>query len=571
MTVTVSTRENDILCVRCHDLIHHSSGSPIYHPDIDDIRETIDESPYKYNHVYHVVDAADFPMSLLPQINRLLHATPLRSRNRRSQPHKFYGGRLTELSFVITRADLLAPRREQVDKLMPWIRDTLRDALGRSGRNVRLGNIHCVSARRNWWTKELREDIWKRGGATWLVGKANVGKSYLVHHVFPKGRMDHTGGKEPMLTVHKSSTGHYGVHQDYDRRDGLYDARGDTARASNLDETALLPPRPQETNYPQMPVVSALPGTTASPIRIPFGNGKGELIDLPGLDRTALVNYVEERHRGSLVMKSHVKPEQIVLKGPFQSLLLGGFIRITPRTPNLVFLTYNFTPLNAHRTMTEKAIPIQTQTSTLRVENIAIPGTGEKIALAGSFALKYDVTKVRAGPITRKDGIDIPVDRLPYRVVALDILIEGCGWVEIVAQVRAKDLVKPTRPEGLKQAAKPPSRAIDSSGLLQTLDLTEPEETDLSDAENAQRSFGRGEDDSTDNTTPWPVIDVYSPAGKFIGSRRPLNAWILAQPKSSVKKKRSAARPRRSLKGAKKRAKAELRAAGENRAGLSSQ
>lgn len=494
---------------------------------------------------------------------------PLRSRNRRSQPGKFFGGRLTELSFVITRSDLFAPRRDQVDRLMPWIRDTLRDALGRMGRNVRLGNVRCVSARRNWWTTELKEEIWKRGGANWLVGKANVGKSYLVHHVFPKGRMDLVEDKKPLLTVRKSDTGHYGLHPEHAHEAGLYDADRDADRADNMDETTLLPPRPQETNYPQMPVVSALPGTTASPIRIPFGNGKGELIDLPGLERTALLDYVEEGHKGSLVMKSRIKPEQIVLKGPWQSLLLGGFIRITPRTPDLVFLTYNFSPLREHKTMTEKAIAIQTQTSELRVENIAAAGTGAKSALAGSFQLKYDVTKLRAGPITRKDAANINVERLPYRVVSLDLLIEGCGWVEIVAQVRTRDLFNEgtrRRPEAMAK-----TQSTDSSGILQTLDLSDPEEAEHADTALDTRETSSAEDvesedawlESQRGAIQWPVIDVYSPGGKFIGSRRPLNAWLLAQPKASIKRKSMRARPKRSLKGAKRQEKAARRALSE--------
>ncbi|CAK7233960.1 Mitochondrial ribosome small subunit bioproteinsis protein [Sporothrix bragantina] len=538
-----------ILCVRCHDLVHHGAGNPIYHPDIDSIRETIAESPYKYNHVYHVLDAADFPMSLLPRIGSLLDTMPLRSRNRRSRHAKFYGGRLTELSFVITRSDLLAPRRDQVDRLMPWIRETLRDALGRTGRDVRLGNVRCVSARRNWWTPELKEEIWKRGGANWLVGKANVGKSYLVHHVFPKGRMDPVDRKKELPVLRKSQSGSYTTYHANAQEGEVDSAAFDEGRAADLDANALLPPRPEETNYPQMPVVSGLPGTTASPIRIPFGSGKGELIDLPGLERTALADYVQEAHKGSLVMKSRIQPEQIVLKGTNQSLLLGGFIRITPRTPNLVFLMYNFTPLQEHRTMTEKAIAIQEQTSELRVENIAIEGTGEKIALAGSFQLKHDVTKLRAGPITRKDAANISIDRLPYRVVAVDILIEGCGWIEIVAQVRTRDLFA----EGKRDARVKKEEIGDASGLLWSLDLSEPEEPEHEDETKHFNQRG-------DSDTQWPIIDVYSPKGKFIGSRRPLNAWMMAQPKASQKKNGLRARPKKSLKGAKKQQKAERRA-----------
>ena len=35
------------------------------------------------------------------------------------------------------------------------------------------------------------------------------------------------------------------------------------------EDASLLPPAQPETAYPQMPLVSSLPGTTASPIRVP--------------------------------------------------------------------------------------------------------------------------------------------------------------------------------------------------------------------------------------------------------------------------------------------------------------
>jgi len=54
----------------------------------------------------------------------------------------------------------------------------------------------------------------------------------------------------------------------------------------DVEEGSLLPPAQIEVPYPVMPVISSLPGTTASPIRVPFGSGKGELIDLPGVARS---------------------------------------------------------------------------------------------------------------------------------------------------------------------------------------------------------------------------------------------------------------------------------------------
>jgi len=244
-------------------------------------------------------------------------------------------------------------------------------------------------------------------------------------------------------------------------------------------------------------------------------------------------------------MKSRIQPEQITLKGEKDSLLLGGFIRITPRTPDLVFLAYNFTPLEEHRTQTEKAIAIQEQTSDLRVENISMPGTGQHVKLAGSFPLKFDVTRERAGPITRHDAVNIAVERLPYRVLAVDILVEGCGWVEITAQVRTRNLYETRREE-----TRPHHDTTDD--LLLNLNLSEP-------GPEADEGRDAAADGTRDAWEPnWPLVDVYAPGGKFIGSRRPMNGWLLCKPKKSKCK----SRPRKSAKGAKKQAKVAARVGG---------
>ncbi|KAK1772976.1 hypothetical protein QBC33DRAFT_523025 [Phialemonium atrogriseum] len=551
------------LCDRCHNLIHHHVGNPIYHPTIESLRETIEESPYKYNHVYHVVDAADFPMSLLPRINQLIDMMPLRSQNRRSRSGKYHRGRKTEMSFIITRSDLLAPVKQQVDSLMPYLKDTLRDALGRAGKHVRLGNVRCVSAKRGWWTKELKEEVWERGGAGWMVGKVNVGKSQLFEAAFPKGRMDWTPPKHqisvPVFPAAQPKT----PVETISERTTWEDAQGSSAMLENndMDESSLLPPAQVETNYPAMPVVSSLPGTTASPIRVPFGNGKGELVDLPGLARSDLEMHVKEEHRASLVMKSRVLPEQQVIR-PGRSLLLGGFIRITPKTPDLTFLAYAFTPIEPHLTSTEKAILVQEQSEEApNVDNISVPGTGAKIQQAGSFQLRYDVTKPRTGPITRRDAAGINIDRLPYRVLAIDILIEGCGWVEIVAQVRTNQLFATTSEARVEE-----TKEVTNPERLESLDLSDPEPGEKNGVANPEKlesldlsgpePEAHAEPEASSAEPNWPVIEVFSPEGKFIGSRRPMNAWLLNKPKNTTTR----SRPRRSMKGAKKREKSARRA-----------
>ncbi|KAI1323512.1 hypothetical protein F5Y16DRAFT_344842 [Xylariaceae sp. FL0255] len=546
------------VCDRCHFLIHNNTGESIYHPSVDSIRDTLDESPYKYNHVYHVLDAADFPMSLVPKITEFLDTMPMRSRNRRSRSGRFFHGQKTEISFVITRSDLLAPTKEGVDALFPYLREVLRDALGRAGRDVRLGNLRAVSAKRGWWTKALKEDIWKRGGGGWMLGKANVGKSQLFEAVFPKGRME-TSPSKHQITI------------DMEAKDEAQKEAGaaepvnpDTIDDGHyLDEFSLLPPAPEEVQYPEMPLVSHLSGTTASPIRVPFGGGRGELIDLPGLERTGLEAYVKKEHRNSLLMHNRVVPEQMSIK-PGQSLLIGGFIRITPRNPKLVILSYNFTPLSAHITRTDKAIEIQAQSGDLNVENIALPSTVAKMKHAGSFALKWDVTKKRTGPLMRKSAIGLSLDRLPYRVVSTDILIEGVGWVEIVAQVRLRDLEQ-TPPVSA------PSREIDVSTPTPNTADTELE-TKLSGMErleamarSAAKNYSRKGDrldnpsrgrEKQDAPEPelselnynWPVVDIYSPEGKFIAYRKPMDGWNLNKPRES----KSGGRPRKSMAGFKK-------------------
>lgn len=466
-------------------------------------------------------------MSIIPNIHRLLDATPQRSLNRRSKVGRFYHGKKTEVSFIITRSDLFAPLKTQVDSMMPYLVSVLRDALGRSGQNVRLGNVRCVSAVRGWWTKELKEDIWNRGGGGWMVGKVNVGKSRLFHDVFPKGRRETLNqgklkklivsdnpknGSEPSLTAPSEDTS----ASDHENLAAVTGTEAE-AETKKLNTSSLLPPAQPEADYPQMPIVSSLPGTTASPIRVPFGNGKGELIDLPGISRGDLESYIQESHRPSLVMRSRITPEQQVIK-PGQSLLIGGFIRITPTTPDVIILAYAFTPIKPHLTSTEKAIGIQTRTRASGVENIALPDVCEKIDSAGRFSLKWDVTKQRSGPITARDAAGIKVDRLPYRVLSTDILIEGCGWVELVAQVRK-------RPGELLKA-----------------------DSDQVELESSERA------DSASVDSIWPTVEVFSPEGMFIGCRRPMNAWLYSEankPKDSNRK----GRPRRSMKGAKKAAK----------------
>jgi hypothetical protein len=533
------------VCDRCHNLREHNTGVPISHPSIQSIQSTIFESPHKYNHIYHVIDAADFPMSLVPGLHKLLHLTPQRSLNRRSKTGRFYHGQKTEVSFIIQRSDLFGFTKEQLDRRMPWLREVLRDALGRSGKDVRLGNIRCVSCKMSWWTKELKQEIWERGGGGWLVGKVNVGKSQLLHDVFPKGR---TGTKDrperlPGLEVDEPlNTGLTTLQSETDVMEDRVETVATDVESEDhewedteetLDTSSLLPPSPVEVDYPAMPLVSSLPGTTASPIRLPFGNGKGELIDLPGLSRGDLETHVQPDRRSYLVMRSRLKPLQSTIR-PGQSLLLGGFIRITPVTPDIVFLAWSYTMLNHHVTNTEmKAIPTQLQTRDSGIENISVRGTGEKIASAGVYHLKWDVTKERTGPLTARAAAKLSPDILPFQVFSADILIEGVGWIELVAQVR-----------------KPRKAAVAEARGYQNADL------EAFQAQYPQDGEAAMEGDENEIDPIWPAVEIFTPEGKYIGQRRPMNASLQILEKTTNAK----GRPRKSMKGAKKNEKKRKRA-----------
>lgn len=536
-------------------------------------------------------------MSVIPQLQRLLHASPQRSHNRRAKSEKFYHGKQIEMSFIITRSDLLAAKKEQVDAMMPYLRETLRDALGRSAKDVRLGNVKCVSAQRQWWTGGLKEEIFKNGGGSWMVGKVNVGKSRLLHEIFPKGKREVASAAEGYKSI--------ALETRIEGQPGAADSLADSAsyediplaslgesmpsETAPIDTTSLLPPLPTEVAYPTMPIVSSLPGTTASPIRLSFGAGKGEVIDLPGLSRGDIEKHIEPIHRDSLVMKKRIEPKQQNIQ-PDQSLLLGGFIRITP-TSDLTYLAYNFTPLHEHKTSTQKAIEVQMRGEEAKdVENIALPEAAEKTKLAGTFHLKWDVTKQRAGPLTNSTMVGLKADKLPFKVMAADLLIEGVGWVEIVAQVRRRRDDKPKSKSRNDEAAQHAASARGNSEgeasvagytpLTFERDTPQPSSLTAATAEADVRYSPLGTSISSTSTetsnesdspasaaasTPldwdpaptkqeepidptWPSFEVYTPEGKFVTTRRPMNAWmnVLERPK------KPGVRPRKSMKGKKK-------------------
>ncbi|RCI16296.1 hypothetical protein L249_2392 [Ophiocordyceps polyrhachis-furcata BCC 54312] len=404
------------VCERCHDLKHYGASKDsakltVPCPSIDILEDTMAESPHRNHVIYHVIDAADFPMSMIPQLHTMLDGVYMRTRNRRSETSKYRRGRSIKMCFVVTRADLLAPKKEMVDRMMPYFRQVIRDALGDTACYLRL-DVVCVSPMASWWVDMFRERLWNYRGASWLFGRVNVGKSRLFHEILPKHRND-----VPVRCQEWSEPW------------------------SQVDK--LLPPLQPERDWPELPLASPHRGTTVLPIRVPYGTTrfghKSELIDMPGLERGDLAEFVKEEYRDSLLMRKRIVPEQFSLKSKNALILGGGLIRIVPRTDDLDFLLYNFTPMPPHLTSAEKAAEFQSEQRQARtVQNWMMPGTGEKIQHAGTFKLTFDVTKKRAGPLTRRGAVGLRVEKLAFRVLSIDILIEGVGYVEVVAQVREK-------------------------------------------------------------------------------------------------------------------------------------
>lgn len=527
--IVAATAPPTQVCDRCHDLIHHNKGVPAPTPTIESIRALLEESPHSRNRVYHVIDAADFPASLITGIYRALDLQYQRSKNRRSKTEKFkHGKRMTTISFVITRADLLAPTKEKADSLMQRVRRILLDRLHLDPDDVRLGNIHMISSHRGWWTKKVKEEIREHGGGIWVVGKANVGKSSFITTCFPKDSRNLEKVAELLARRQQEPE------------------LPSTQESPELDTDSLLPPAPREELFPTLPVVSSLPGTTVSPIRIPFGRGKGEMIDLPGLERGNLHEFVKDGYKRDLIMTKRMKPTQLSIK-PRQSLLLGGgLVKITPWRPSSsegpeneprndsenegdaeppTVLAANFTPLEAHVTRTEKANEILRGERTYntggggRGTQVIRPDMLHMVSSAGVITLSTDVTRNHLPRRIQKELEDhgTPPPPLPYRVFATDILIEGVGWVELTAQVRVRRLVE---------------------------DLNDP--TALGETEEERRRH-------------LPRVEVFSPNGRHIQTRAPLETYRFIEEKKRRDKRKlslesGSHRPQRQSISIKKRA-----------------
>lgn len=481
------------ICERCHNLIHEHHAPPLpAYPTLDTLSKLLLSSPHKFNHIYHLIDAADFPLSLSPRLRNHLYTTLPKSITRH-----------LSVSYIITRCDLLMPEGEKVE--------------GLPLSNTRL---HAISSRVGWEVGILKDEIKQRQGGVWLLGVVNVGKSSLLRDVWPINGVMKSSSFEEATEFDILPDQHPIVQSQVG---GNCNDAGEGQRLNPILDRARGRPSLGIPHVP--PTISEIPGTTAAPLRVSYksvgrgGKTRGELVDLPGMERwtsfgeTGLTKYVRPEKWRELIMKKRIDGDQYTIK-PGQSMLLGGLVMITPLDKDTVVLANPFTALPVHVSSTEKCKELlshpnpagfmgdgkmlfqdptavsKSQTLSAFTHESSLPPA---YASAGIYTLAEDVTASRNRMLQTRSPVAI--SQLPYKVLATDIILEGLGWVELVAQVRNR------QDTGYK-----------------TVD-----------------------------------INVVAPEGKGVDQRRTMNAYVMreegARAKGLLKK---TVRPRRSMKGHKK-------------------
>ncbi|KAA8909156.1 hypothetical protein FN846DRAFT_889090 [Sphaerosporella brunnea] len=533
-------KESPPLCRRCRDIhYHHDASSLPAYPTLKTLSSLLLSSRHKHNHIYHLIDAADFPLSLYPGLRNYLYKTL----------PKQITHNLT-ISYIITRSDVLFPQREQISSLMTYFKSVLKSALP-EGEKVEghdaSTKLHVISSRRGWDVGILKSEITKRQGGVWFLGGVNVGKSSLLRDIWPvDGELRpvtlEDAAEFDILPTEADSVLE-GQEQNGENHASAYVAEEQQTLDELLSGPQVSEP-PAKITAHVAPTISAFPGTTAAPIRVSFksigraGKYRGEVVDLPGLERwvgfkgTGINRFVRPDKRKFLLLKERPNPEQYTIK-PGQSMLLGGLIMVTPKTPDMVVLANPFTNLPVHIASTQKCIRFlanEDPANALPDERLfqdaksiaaynkanttaaLVTAFGEDrassqfselppaYASAGIFTLSDDVTTYRNPRLPTRSPEAIA--ELPYKVLATDILLEGIGWVELTAQVRNR------RDTG-----------------YQTVD-----------------------------------VEVFTPEGKGVGQRRTMNAYSIleegARARGLLKK---TAIPRKSMKGQKKLMKQRIR------------
>ncbi|KAF8441968.1 hypothetical protein BGX38DRAFT_1096359 [Terfezia claveryi] len=531
------------LCERCKSLLNHDSCAPIHaYPDLDTLIDLISESKHEKNHIYHLIDAADFPLSLIPRLKSYLaqYLPPKKARN-------------LSVSYVITRADLLMPKEEQVTSLMTYLKGVLKDALppGEAIEDHHSpwgGSFRVISIRNAWSIRRVKAEfshmaglklskaekgiVKSREGGIWIVGKANVGKSRFVGEIVPEGSFTNlervigtvSGPRASYSPELETLTREEKLKEFLKKVEGKERVKNPEITKEELAkilEEAQIKIQNEELDQEELPLVSPtisnIPGTTVAPVRVAFrhpgengrkGGVKGEIIDLPGMERGRFLDFVRPKLRRKVQMECRVDPKQYVVK-PGQSLVLAGLIMIQPKTRGTDFMMYPYTALPTHVTATEKALEFMNHPDPEGNKPVSAPLPGtlpENIKSAGTFHLSSDVTRLRNPQLRGKS--DAEIELLPYKIYSTDILLEGVGWVEIVAQIRTHQVMMDVVPE----------------------------------------------------------VEVFTPLGKGVGSRKPMGADMLRLQglkkigKYGVRRSPTEGRQRPSMKGRKKQSKINHRA-----------
>ncbi|BFZ64508.1 hypothetical protein YB2330_005654 [Saitoella coloradoensis] len=272
-----ATTPKETICLRCHNLKHHSSApaapptvvtknkrwtEPVaelntpkfteWHDVIRTIRNT-HPSPI----VLHIMDIADFPLSLLKDLPKHV-------------PN-------AKMVYVITRADLIAKNDEECALLRLELQTRIKKITGQQTADVRI-----ISSHKGWGVDLLADSITKRAGTAtkevFCVGVANVGKSSLLNSL-ARRRVISVPVKDPVTESH-------------------------------------------------------LPGTTLGTVRLPiqpYGMKHQAVInDTPGFawPGGGLMQYVDPDVLRDIMPKKTIATTEPEWLRPGQSLLLGGLIRI---------------------------------------------------------------------------------------------------------------------------------------------------------------------------------------------------------------------------------------------------
>jgi hypothetical protein len=320
------------VCTRCHNLLHHEEAPPLpSYPTIRTLANLLIATPHTQNHIYHLIDAADMPMTLQPQLMSYLH--------NQLPKEKF---RNLTISYIITRCDLLVHQRGMLSGLESRMKEIIKSALPPNAKLESVGpfrennRLHFVSSRSGWGIGRLKEEVMNRKGGVWFFGGVNTGKSSLIRDLWPEGAT-----LQPVTT---EDAREFDLLQNEDQVEEISDIEWARERARrefkkereredsdepDIDELETLitqkqyeevqkrkpPPIPNHV----APTVSRIPGTTAGPLRIVLKEEVGrklkkttELVDLPGLKRWVgmgdggLLKYVMPELRKDVFMDQRV-------------------------------------------------------------------------------------------------------------------------------------------------------------------------------------------------------------------------------------------------------------------------